>query len=311
MDTAKGCEGDPEVWYRVAAASVCLARKAIETREETPMDLKALVELPPWEWPEDTADQLLEIVRDTKADETVRLVAAELAGEVSVINDEVAEALLAIARTPSETEMLRLRSLYSLGPAIEYADIDGFEDADEVAISEETFNRVMGALRGLYEDKEIPESVRRAALEASVRAPQDWHSDAIRQAYLSDDGHWRLAAVFCMGFVSGFKDEILQALHSGDEDLEYEAIIAAGNWELDEAWSHIAGLVASKETDKYLLMAAIEAVATIRPQEAEKTLAHLLVSLDEDIVEAAHEAISMAEEYSAADAEDDDEDSLK
>jgi hypothetical protein len=271
------------------------------------MDLKALAELPPWEWPEDTAGQLLGIVRDTKADDTARLVAAELAGEISVINDELAEVLLAIAHSPSEPEILRLRALHSLGPGLEYADIEGFEDSEDVAISEKAFNRILEALRKLFEDREIPESVRQAALEASVHAPQDWHSDAIRHAFLRGDDHWKLTSVFCMGFLPGFKDEILEALQSGNEDLEYEAVIAAGNWELDEAWPHIAGLVVLKETDKTLLLAAIDAVAAIRPRDAGKTLAHLLDSLDEDIVDAAHEAISMAEGYLAAEAENEDE----
>jgi hypothetical protein len=275
------------------------------------MDLKELVELPPWEWPEDAADQLLEIVRDTKADETTRLVAAELAGEISVIDDGIAEALLAVARTPSEPEMLRLKALYSLGPGIEYADIEGFEDTEDVTISEKAFNRIMEALRELFNDTELHDSIRQAALEASVHAPQDWHSDAIRHAFLSGDDRWKLTAVFCMGFVTGFKGEILEALVSGNEDLEYEAVIAAGNWELDEAWSHIAGLIASKETDRTLLLAAIDAVAAIRPQEAGETLAPLLDSLDEDIVGAAHEAISMAEGYLAAEAEEEDEDSTR
>ncbi len=275
------------------------------------MDLKELVELPPWEWPEDAADQLLEIVRDTKADETTRLVAAELAGEISVIDDGIAEALLAVARTPSEPEMLRLKALYSLGPGIEYADIEGFEDTEDVTISEKAFNRIMEALRELFKDTDLPDSIRQVALEASVHAPQDWHSDAIRHAFLSGDDRWKLTAVFCMGFVTGFKGEILEALVSGNEDLEYEAVIAAGNWELDEAWSHIAGLIASKETDRTLLLAAIDAVAAIRPQEAGETLAPLLDSLDEDIVGAAHEAISMAEGYLAAEAEEEDEDSTR
>ncbi len=48
-------------------------------------------------------------------------------------------------------------------------------------------------------------------------------------------------------------------------------------------------------TDKPLLLAAIDAVAGIRPQEAGMILVDLTDSDDEDIVEAAHEAINMAE----------------
>jgi len=44
-----------------------------------------------------------------------------------------------------------------------------------------------------------------------------------------------------------------------------------------------------------LLLAAIEAVAGIRPQEAPEILGDLTDSKDEDLVEAAYEAPAMAE----------------
>ena len=64
---------------------------------------------------------------------------------------------------------------------------------------------------------------------------------------------------------------------------------------MDAAWPHIAALVTSGETDKPLLLAAIEAVASIRPHEAAGILHGLTDSDDEDIVEAVFEATAMAE----------------
>ncbi len=150
--------------------------------------------------------------------------------------------------------------------------------------------------------------VRRKVLEASVHAPQDWHSDAIRAAYSSGDESWMLTAVFCMGCVPGFDAEILAALANQDQDIHFEAVCAAGNWGVDAAWPHIAGLVTTKGTDKPLLLAAIDAVASIRPREATEILDVLTDSEDEDIVEAAYEAMAMAEGHS--DDEDDDDESL-
>jgi hypothetical protein len=54
-----------------------------------------------------------------------------------------------------------------------------------------------------------------------------------------------------------------------------------------------------------LLLAAIEAVASIRPAEAREVLGDLLDSDDEEIAEAASEAIDMADVES--DLEDDEE----
>ena len=80
---------------------------------------------------------------------------------------------------------------------------------------------------------------------------------------------------------------------------------AAGNWELNSAWSHIIGLVHNPATPKYLLLAAIDAVACIRPREARAILLALADSDDEEIAEAADEAITIAEGSSG---EIDDED---
>ena len=63
---------------------------------------------------------------------------------------------------------------------------------------------------------------------------------------------------------------------------------------MDAAWPHIAALVTSGETDKPLLLAAIEAVASIRPHEAAGILQGLTDSDDEDIVDAVFEATAMA-----------------
>ncbi len=99
-------------------------------------------------------------------------------------------------------------------------------------------------------------------------------------------------------------------MESANPDVHYEAVCAAGNWEVDAAWPHITALVTSKETEKPLLLAAIDAVASIRPQEAGVILVGLTDSDDEEIVEAAHEAIAMAEGVSGEEYDDGDDESV-
>lgn len=258
------------------------------------MDLKSLKHTPPWEWPEDAGKIFLGVLRNARADASDRLLAAELAGDYTVINDELADALLSLLQNRDESEDLRGQAAISLGPALEQADIDGFDDPDEVLITEQTFRRIQETLRNLYIGAPVPEEVRRRILEASVRAPEDWHPDAVRSAYSSDDEDWNLTAVFCMRFVRGFDDEILESLESKNPDIHYQAVCAAGNWEVDAAWPHIAQLITSGETEKHLLLAAIDAVAFIRPQEVPEILADLMDSDDEDIVDAVYEAMAMA-----------------
>ena len=136
------------------------------------MDLTTLKDTPPWEWPEGADKILLETLRDDRADESDRLLAAELAGDFTVINDQLADALLSILRNGDESERLRGNAAISLGPALEYADTDGFDDPEYVPISEQTFRTIQETLQKLYTDADITKEVRRPILDqpAMVRA---------------------------------------------------------------------------------------------------------------------------------------------
>src|SRR5438093_10541758 len=136
------------------------------------------------------------------------------------------EAMLSILRRGDRSEEVRGRAVISLGPILEHADTQGFEDADDLPITERAFHTLQESLRKLYRDANVPKEVRRRILEASVRAPQDWHEDAIRVAYSSGDEVWRLTAVFCMRFVRGFEEQILEALDTEKPDIHYEAVVA-------------------------------------------------------------------------------------
>ena len=270
------------------------------------MNIKTLKDIPPWQWPKNAREMCLDVLRDDQADVSDRLLAAELAGDSTVINDELAEALLSILTNPGEPNGLRGQAAISLGPALEYADVDGFEEPDDVPITEPMFRKIQGTLHKLYMDTQTPKEVRRLVLEASVRAPESWHKKAVAAAYGSDDGDWKLTAVFCMQFIRGFDKQILESLKSQNPDIHYHAVCAAGNWGIDAAWPHIAALVTSEETEKELLLAAIEAAVFILPDKASEILSPLLESDDEDIVDAAYEAMAMAGEIHEED-EDDDE----
>src|SRR5215470_5469796 len=243
-------------------------------------------------------EKFQEILLDHQANETDRLIAAELAGDLTVINDELADDLTAIIRRPDEPEGLRAVAAIALGPVLEQAETDGFEDPDDVPITQHTFRNIQNWLHKLHFDNSIPKEVRRRILEASVRAPEVWHQNAIRAAYSSGDKEWILTAMFSMRWIRGFDEQILEGLKSGDAEIQCEAIQAAGNWELDAAWSHILALVRDAATPKSLLLPAIGAVASIRPAEAQSLLVDLADSDDEEIAEAVDEAIAMAEAVS-------------
>ena len=278
---------------------------------ETKIRLATLQEIPPWDWPDGTREMLLDVLRDDRSSESDLLLAAELAGDSTVVDDELVGALLSILRSGDRPENLRATTAIALGPILELADIDGFDEAGDLplshSISESTFRAIQATMRELYLDADTPKEVRRRILEGSVRAPLDWHADAIRAAYASDDNLWRLTAVFCMQFVRGFDGQILEALRSDDPEIHYYAVVAAGNWEVDPAWEHVADIVTSDDVDKDLLIAAIHAAVGIRPEEAVPLLADLSDSDDEDIAEAVHEAFAMTGLLSEFDDPDDED----
>ena len=271
------------------------------------MDLKILENTPPWEWPEDAAQYFLKILGDGQAAESDRCLAAELAGDYTVINDEIAHALLLIADNPHESEKLRGISVISLGSCLTHADMMGFEDPDDIMISEKTFIKIQETLHKLFMDTDIPTELRQRILEASVQAPQDWHCENVDRAFSSGEKTWRLTAVFCMRFIRGFDDQILEALSDKNADIHYHAVCAAGNWAVDAAWPHICELVDSGATDKSLLFAAIDAVINIRPQEAAAVLGDLIDDDDQEIADAVYEALAMAEGLAEIDDWDEDE----
>ena len=140
----------------------------------------------------------------------------------------------------------------------------------------------------------MPPNVRRDILEASARAPADWHPDAVRAAYAREDREWRLTAVCAMGYVDGFDDEILAALDDPDAEIRRVAVSAVGTWDLEAAWPHVSALLSAQDTDRELLLAAIEAGGIIHPHEAQPLLLALSDSDDADIAAAAEQASRMA-----------------
>jgi len=267
------------------------------------MNIMTLSDIPPWEWPANADKIILEALGDQTVSNSERLLAAGMAGDATVVNDVLADALLSIICNGSEPDDLRARSAIALGPALEYAFSDDFDDPDDIPITEAMFSRIQETFYEQFMESRTPKLLQRRILEASVRAPQEWHQNAVRDAYIRGDNDWKLTAVFCMQYIRGFDKQILEALSNENPDVVYEAVCGAGNWEIDAAWPQISAFVTSAEIDRDLLLAAIEAAALIRPLEASDILNPLLDSDDEDIVDAVYEALAMTDVFW-----DDDED---
>ena len=259
------------------------------------MEMDNLSETPIRDWPPSAGDRILRTLRDTGGDPAERALAAEMTGSLAVLDDELARALLTILRNSAESEELRCTAAIALGPILEDLDLGFYEDAQEDApLTVETVQEIRSALQQVHQDPQVSMTLRRRALEGSIRAPEDWHPEVVRTAWQSDDPDWRLTAVFCMAYLPGFEKEILASLESDDPRLRFEGVRAAGERGMGEAWPHIRTILNDPGPDPDLLFAAIEAAPGVRAEEAEGALAHLLESDDEEVVEATHAAIEFA-----------------
>lgn len=270
------------------------------------MTLEYLLSTPPWEWPEDAHDTILETLRNPRAQEDERRLAAELAGDLVIMDDEMAEALLRILTDPDEPEELRGRSAIALGPALEEGDTEGPDpDPDYLAVSIPVLQKASRALRKVAEDADAPKLVRRMAMEAAVRWPEAWQDRVVRDAFRTGDPEWVMTSVFCMRWLGGFRDEVLEALDSDDPLILKEAIFAAGRQELDEAWPLMARFARAAgegrtflpdhpHAERDILFAVLETAPFIRPEETGDILIDLLDVGDEEIRTAVSEALEWA-----------------
>ena len=209
------------------------------------MNVKYLGDIEPWQWPEDANEIFLETLQDANAEESDRILAAELAGNPITMSDEIAEALLSISHNREAADALRGQAATAFGPAFEMADLKGFDFPEDIPITESMFQRARNELRKLYMDADVPKHVRRRILEAATRASEDWHREAVRAAHQSDDEDWQVTAVFCMGLMKGFEAEILNALDSQSSNVRYEGIRAAGSGAIKAAWPRIARFISA------------------------------------------------------------------
>ena len=203
--------------------------------------------------------------------------------------------LLGIVRSDAP-EQLRASAAIALGPALEEAFELGFEEEidagfDDRVLDEPRVKEIQSVLRAVHTDDNAPDLVRRMCLEASIRAPQDWHSEAVRAAYARADKGWKVTGLFCMGRIGGFDEQIIESLDRDDADIKIEAVRSAGLRELNAAGPKVIGFAAAEEEDRQVRYAAVEALAGLEVEGSEELLVSLTESDDELLAELAYESL--------------------
>jgi HEAT repeat protein len=159
-------------------------------------------------------------------------------------------------------------------------------------IDKSAARRVEEALLEAYHAPDQDVSVRRRALEALANSSLDELPDMILEAYEDDDDIMRVGAVFAMGRSSDsrWNRYVLDELGSSDSVMLFEAARASGELEIEEALPDLLRLLGDEDIE--IRDAAVWALGRIGGREARRALKACCASDDEDLVEAAEEALA-------------------
>jgi HEAT repeat protein len=152
--------------------------------------------------------------------------------------------------------------------------------------------RVERALLAAYHRAAQDVSVRRRILEALANSSYDELPDMILEAYEDDDDTMRSGAIFAMGRSADtrWNHYVLNELGSNDSAMLFEAARASGELEIEEALPDLLRLLDDEDVE--IRDAAVWALGRIGGREAKRALKACCASDDEDLREAAEEALA-------------------
>lgn len=197
------------------------------------------------------------------------------------------------------SQKVRSKAIVTLGRYIyegSVADYDfdwgAMEDLiREGELPEEDFLRVKDFLIGLVRDEGQPLDSQRFAIEALSFLNEPEVQDLIEAAYAHPDTKMKVSAIFAMGRQGGrrWADTLLKELDSEVEELQYEAVRAAGEACLGQAAPQLKEL--ALVDDKDLQLEAIWALGKIGGEDVSEFLYDLADDEDEEVREMAEAAL--------------------
>jgi HEAT repeat protein len=152
--------------------------------------------------------------------------------------------------------------------------------------------RVENALLTAYYVSDQDVWVRRRILEALANSSHDELPDMILEAYEDDDDTMRIGAIFAMGRSADprWNRFVLEELGSSDSAVLCEAARASGELEIEEALPDLVRLLGDEDVE--IRDAAVWALGRIGGREARRALKACCASDDQDLSEAAEEALA-------------------
>ena len=267
------------------------------------MDLKVLKETPPWDWPSGTRKMLPTSFAMT-APPTPIACSRRSWRKLHGHQRRWAEALLSILRR-RWSDVARPGGDLP-GAVLDHTDTEGFEDAVTLLIAERPSTRSSHRCTRSIWVPTFPMTCGAGSWRRRCARPRTGtgcHPCGARESRRGLAAHRRLlhelrARIRRADSRRAGKREPGRSLRGP----------CRRHVEVDAAWAHVVAIVTSERSDKSLLLAAIDAVASIRPHEAAEILLDLAELDDEDVVEAVDEALAMASGPSDGDYEDEDDD---
>lgn len=163
-------------------------------------------------------------------------------------------------------------------------------------------HRITAALMGAYRSGDEDVWVRRRVLEALANSSHDDLPDMILEAYEEHDDTLRTGAIFAMGRSADprWNRYVLSELGNQDSAMLFEAVRASGELEIEEAVPDLLRLL--NDEDIEIRDAAVWALGRVGGREARRALKACCNSDDEDLAEAAENALAELEFMAGDDA---------
>jgi HEAT repeat protein len=151
--------------------------------------------------------------------------------------------------------------------------------------------RIKQALLAIIADKNKPAEIWRRALESAAPFTIPQITDAINEAYQSNDPRFKTSAIFAMGknCNSSWLPILLQELNNENVENRYEAVGACGEIGDKNAVPELIKL--TKDTDIEVRLASIQALGKIGGPKSKQCLMRYLDNPDDTLSEAAEQAL--------------------
>ena len=210
------------------------------------------------------------------------------AGLAACETPEATAALLASASASQEDDAVRTEAVSALGEVALRVEL-GWASAEDAG-------GVVGALRAIAEDLREEPDLRAAAIAAAAVAHEDWVATLIDDAYASEDPALRLGAIQAMGRNADpiWLPSLEAALFADETDERSAAAAAIGELGLEDGAPPLLDLLDEDLAEIDVMIAAVRALGAIGGEEAIERLTQLRTHPDEQLRDAAHEAIEEA-----------------